>query len=205
MFKFPAHPVHCAGNLDQLFDGTILGILAILVGERARLPSNRANHGHFAPLARRLVYLWRPTLQDCLAILLPPRCNLGLKRKIVGETKIARLLGSLAQNTVENSMHTVLVGVTVAVTAIVAVAVAATAGQVSRRGSRHCSFGWGMLLGHKTTRSMSIVVLCVWNNFSDGAWLSGIIMCFATTSAAAADKSCTRVMSFVPLSARAST
>ena len=51
-----------------------------------------------APLARRLVFLWRPRLRDNLG------CNLGLKGKLVSETMIARLRGNLAQN----SRHTVL-------------------------------------------------------------------------------------------------
>ena len=45
--------VNCAGNQEELFDGTILVFLAILGG--ARLPSSPGNLGHLArivPLAR---------------------------------------------------------------------------------------------------------------------------------------------------------
>ena len=58
----------CARNLEQLIDGTILVIFAILVSRGgARLPSNL---GHLAPLARRVVYI----LETKIARLLPLAC-----------------------------------------------------------------------------------------------------------------------------------
>ena len=80
-----------ARRLVYLLETKIARLLAIL------LP-------RLAPLARRLVYLLKTRIVRLLGNLCFPTCNLGLKGWFTFKaTKIARLLGNLAQTTVLHS------------------------------------------------------------------------------------------------------
>lgn len=119
---------HCAGNLEELFDGTILVMLAILVRGRTwpSWPScptcSPTSFPLEAKIARLLAILLPPpcpACPTCSPTSLPvggqgckiawqscsPPCNLGLKGKLVSETTIARSLGNLLKLVVLLSRH----------------------------------------------------------------------------------------------------
>ena len=94
---FIAATVTLCRNLEQLFDGIIQVVLAILVRGGAGLPSNLDHLAPLAPPARRLIYLLETKIARLLVILLPPLVPLARRLVYLSETKIARLLDNLAQ------------------------------------------------------------------------------------------------------------